>query len=115
MTLKPPCEFAVQYILPTFRLLVAKRLVKDYNFTQAKAAKKLGITQASISHYLHSTRGIRKMKQIKRVPRIKKYVDRYVENLVNDKSPSVNDMPLFCELCMSLIEDDIISKNFKTT
>ncbi|MCW3975918.1 MAG: helix-turn-helix domain-containing protein [Candidatus Bathyarchaeota archaeon] len=115
MTLKPPCEYIVQYILPTFRLLVAKRLIKKHNFTQAAAAKKLGITQASISHYLYSKRGIRKINQIKRVPKIKNYVDRYVENLVNDKSPSINDMPLFCELCISLIEDGIISKIFKTT
>lgn len=114
MSLKPPCEYIVQYILPTFRLLVAKRLIKEHNFTQDTAAKKLGITQASISHYLYSKRGTRKINQIKRVPIIKKYVNRYVDNLVNDKSPSINDMPLFCELCMFLIRDDIISKIIKT-
>lgn len=54
-----PCESFGRYALPKFRLLVAKELIEKYGFTQTEAARKLGITQAAISQYLHSKRGYR--------------------------------------------------------
>ena len=100
--MKPPCEYTVRYVLPTFRSLVAKKLVEEYNYSQVTAAEKLGITQAAISQYLYSKRGTKKMKEIEIMPQVQTFVNEYVENIVNGQSPYINDMPLFCELCKTL-------------
>ncbi len=100
--MKPPCEYTVRYVLPTFRSLVAKKLVEDHDFSQVTAAEKLGITQAAISQYLYSKRGTKKMEEIEAKREVQDFVNEYVDNIVNDKSPSINDLPLFCELCKIL-------------
>ena len=68
--MRPPCELVVRYILPTFRSLIAKELVEKYHFSQNDAAKKLGTTQAAISHYLSSKRGHKRMKELETVAKV---------------------------------------------
>lgn len=97
--LKFYCENVVKFVLPAFRSLVAKKLIEDNGFTQVSAAEKLGITQAAISQYLYSKRGVKKIKEIEAMPQVQKFVDKYIESLVDEKSPSIDDMPMFCELC----------------
>ncbi|NTU97950.1 MAG: helix-turn-helix domain-containing protein [Chlorobiaceae bacterium] len=52
-----PCEKAVWYYLPQIRADMAIELVKS-GMTQSQAAKKLGVTPAAISQYIHKKRGI---------------------------------------------------------
>ena len=116
--MKLHCEYIVRYVLPTFRSLVAKKLIEDNGFSQVSAAEKLGITQAAISQYLYSKRGVKKMKEIEAIPEVHTYVDKYIDNLLVDKSPSIDDMPIFCELCQRLRKYDygnftIIEKDSK--
>lgn len=51
-----PCEKAVWYYLPQIRADLAIELVKT-GMTQSQAAKKLGVTPAAISQYIHKKRG----------------------------------------------------------
>ena len=55
----PPCEVVGRFVLPIFRSLIAKELIEKYSFTQVEAAEKLGTTQAAISQYIHSKRGMK--------------------------------------------------------
>jgi len=55
--MRPYCEIAVRFVIPAIRALVALKLMKDYGLTQAEVARKLGISQASVSYYFHSKRG----------------------------------------------------------
>jgi predicted fused transcriptional regulator/phosphomethylpyrimidine kinase/predicted transcriptional regulator len=50
--LNPPCELTVRSLLPALRILVARELASNYNWTQTKIAKNLGVTQAAVSVYL---------------------------------------------------------------
>lgn len=50
-------EVEAQAIIPFLRTTVAKILMEKYGLTQQQAAKKLGITQATISNYKNRSRG----------------------------------------------------------
>ncbi|MEI8031944.1 MAG: helix-turn-helix domain-containing protein [Chlorobiaceae bacterium] len=51
-----PCEKAVWYHLPQIRADLAIELVKT-GLTQSAAAKRLGVTPAAVSQYIHKKRG----------------------------------------------------------
>jgi predicted transcriptional regulator len=52
-----PYEMVSRSALPAIRAMVAKRMQEDYHLTQQQVAKRLGVTQASISNYSRRTRG----------------------------------------------------------
>lgn len=56
-----PCEKAVWYYLPQIRADLAIELVKT-GMTQSQAAKKIGVTPAAISQYIHKKRGTQSLK-----------------------------------------------------
>ena len=56
MKLVMPQEIEVWYILPAIRKEIAKIMINDFNLSQRKAAKILGVTEAAISQYLHKKR-----------------------------------------------------------
>ena len=53
-----PYEIVAKSALPALRAMVAKRLQNDYHLTQQQVAKRLGVTQASVSNYARKTRGM---------------------------------------------------------
>ncbi|MDG7011734.1 MAG: helix-turn-helix domain-containing protein [Nitrososphaerota archaeon] len=53
-----PYEIVAKSALPALRAMVARRLQDEYHLTQQEVAKRLGVTQASISNYARKTRGI---------------------------------------------------------
>ncbi len=46
-----PLELVAAKLLPTIRAKLAQTLLKDYNMKQTEVAKRMGITQAAVSHY----------------------------------------------------------------
>ncbi len=106
--MRPPCELVVRYVLPTFRSLVAKELVEKHRFSQVDAAKKLGTTQAAISHYLYSKRGDKKMRQLETVPQVQSTASDVAQGIANEKVSASDAMLSFCKLCMALRNQDVI-------
>jgi predicted transcriptional regulator len=53
-----PYEIVAKSALPALRAMVAKRLREDYHLTQQQVARRLGVTQASVSNYARKTRGM---------------------------------------------------------
>jgi uncharacterized protein len=53
-----PYEIVAKSALPALRAMVAKRLQEDYHLTQQQVARRLGVTQASVSNYARKTRGM---------------------------------------------------------
>jgi len=58
-----PCEYAVWHYLPQIRADLALGLVKT-GMTQTQAARKLGVTPAAVSQYIHKKRGMQSMKSM---------------------------------------------------
>ena len=50
-------EVEARAVIPFLRTTVARILIDKYGLTQQQAAKKLGITQATISNYKNRSRG----------------------------------------------------------
>lgn len=108
-----PCETFARYVLPMFRLLVAKELIEKYNFTQVEAAKKLGTTQAAISQYIHLKRGRKATTQFEEIlPIIQVAASEAAKNIATGKANADEVMLNFCKLCTSLREE---AKSPKTT
>jgi predicted transcriptional regulator len=106
----PQCEIIGKYVLPIFRSMLAKELVKKYNFSQTEAAKKLGTTQAAVSQYLSSKRAYKGIEHVERfLPKIQAMAAETALKLVN-KEIAVQDVTFdFCKLCVTFCNKDNIS------
>jgi predicted transcriptional regulator len=100
-----PCESFARFALPTFRLLVAKDLIEKHNFTQTEAAKRLGITQAAISQYIHSKRGLKTTEKFdKERDMIEKAVYEIAEDIARSEKGADEISESFCKLCLIIRE-----------
>jgi len=97
-----PCEISAKYVIPAIRLMIAKKLIDEYNLTQSEAAKLLGVSQPSISHYLNSKRGARVAKILTRSKEVREFVDRYVKEVLLTGAPP-KDVP-FCKICKTAVK-----------
>src|SRR5713101_5246411 len=52
-----PCEVAAKSVIPALRAMVARQLTEEYGMKQEIVAKRLGVTQAAVSKYIHQIRG----------------------------------------------------------
>jgi len=80
-----PSEIEARYVLPALRALVAKKLVLEKGFTQEKAARAVGVTQAAISNYIRGVRGFRIYWENN--PIVLRHVDKIVELIVSKSDP----------------------------
>ncbi|MBT8172252.1 hypothetical protein KJN74_05220 [Candidatus Bathyarchaeota archaeon] len=106
--MRPPCEIIVRSVLPAFRSLVARRLIENYKLSQVNAAKKLGTTQASISHYLYSKRGEKMLKKLEASPSIQTIVTEIAEGIATDNIGPFDAMQHFCKICETMKAGDLI-------
>ncbi len=96
-----PDELIAKSVYPALRATIADILIRKYNYTQVEAAKKLGVTQAAISYYLSSKRGI--FKQLLQSDFISKSIKEIAKGIVLNK---INDKEL--AYCLTKIADYII-------
>jgi len=79
-----PYEIVAKSALPALRAMVAKRLQEDFHLTQQQVAKRLGVTQASISNYARKTRGM--MVNLESDTTVAKAADRIAMELSSEDS-----------------------------
>ena len=97
------CESVARYILPLYRAYVAKELIEKYDYTQVKAAKKLGITQAAISQYISAKRGRRGIQNFDKIaPLVKKVAAKVAKRIAAMEMSPEEFSESFCELCQTL-------------
>ena len=97
------CEGVARHVLPLYRSLVAKELVANYNYTQVRAAKRLGTTQAAISQYLNSKRGQKGIPNYDEIaPLVQKAAAEVAKRLAESEISAEEFSEAFCELCTSL-------------
>jgi len=96
--MKPYCEIASQYLLPTLRALVAKTLMEKYKLTQQDAASKLGLTQSAVSQYTRQLRGF-KMKVLEKDKHILDEIEKFSGRIASGELNSLNALNAFCDIC----------------
>ena len=103
-TMKTPCELVVGRILPTLRASVVKELSGKYHMKQSDIAKKLGITQASVSQYLSSTRA-GGTKIVESFPKIRVYADDIAKRIVAGED-KYEWYSVLCKACKDIRSDE---------
>ena len=78
-----PYEIVANSALPALRAMVAKRLQGEYHLTQQQVAKRLGVTQASVSNYARKTRGM--MVNLESDATVAKAADMIAKELSSDR------------------------------
>ena len=97
------CEAFARHILPLYRSFVAKDLEKKSGYTKGEAAKKLGTTQAAISQYLTSKRGIKRIPNYDEIaPQIQTTAAKAAERLSTRKMSPEEFSASLCDLCTHL-------------
>jgi predicted transcriptional regulator len=93
------CEDSVKYLLPIVRAEIAKQLMLKYLMSETEAAKLLGVSQASISHYLNGERGGKEHEIVKRWRgEIEKFASKAADDLMLHHSLEEISSK-YCELC----------------
>ena len=102
--MKTPCELVVGKILPALRASVVKELSGKYDMKQSDIAKKLGITQASVSQYLSATRA-GGTKVTESFPKIKTYANEIANRIVAGEN-KYEWYSVLCKACQDIRSGD---------
>lgn len=111
--MKTPCELVVGRILPVLRASVVRELSGKYKMKQSEIAKRLGITQASVSQYLSSTRG-GGSEVLESFPKIKEYAEAISKRIVSGE-PRTEWHGILCQACKDIRSDDGFCRMHKIT
>ena len=104
------CESVARHILPLYRAFIAKELIEKHGYTQVKAAKKLGTTQAAISQYVTAKRGHKSIPNYDAVaPDVQAAAAKTAKRMVNADMSREEFGEAFCELCTALREAKKVS------
>jgi len=101
MAAKTPCEVMARYTLPAFRAMLARRLVENYGFAQTKVASILGVSQASVNHYLTAKRGRRRLPKTW-LKELQKLADELAKEVAEGRIESKDIPERLCKLCTHL-------------
>lgn len=102
--MKTPCELVVGKILPALRASVVKELSGKYKMKQSDIAKKIGITQASVSQYLSSARA-GGTNVTDRFPKIKSYAQDIAKRIDEGQDRS-EWHGVLCRACKDIRQDE---------
>ncbi|MHC1604489.1 MAG: thiamine-phosphate synthase family protein [Candidatus Methanofastidiosia archaeon] len=105
--IKPPCIVFGEKVLPAIRKEIATILVNEKNYSQARTAKLLGITQAMVSKYIASGGG--RIEGILQ-KEIKKFSQEIIETLDNSGEATLE----LCLFCLKLREEAKLCDMHKT-
>ncbi|MCX8150772.1 MAG: helix-turn-helix domain-containing protein [Candidatus Bathyarchaeota archaeon] len=97
------CESVARRVLPVYRSFVAKELILRYKLTQNVVARKLGTTQAAISQYVNSKRGVKGIPNYAEIEAlIQEAAAKVAQRMVTSNFTSEEFSDSFCDLCMEL-------------
>ena len=89
------CETFAREVLPAIRALIAQKLVKEMGLKQSEAAKLLGVTQATISHYINFRRG--KVTKLLQTKEVASSLDEVAARIVKERASITPDD--LCQIC----------------
>jgi len=108
--MRPFCEIMVHEVFPTVRALIAKELIESFNYNQADAAGKMGVTQPAISQYKRALRG-KKAKMFESNVIIQGSIRKAAKALSRSKNPFESD--IFCSVCRDIRMSGVLCKLHK--
>jgi predicted transcriptional regulator len=97
-----PCEILVKNILPAIKALMVKELNGKWGKSQKEIANLLGITQPSVSYYLHGERGGKATDIIKEDKKTFQIISDLAEKLVTSDIPTQHVLKTICSICLKI-------------
>ena len=102
--MKPPCEIVVNRMLPHIRAEIVRILINEYSIKQIDVARRLGITQASVSQYISSVKGGDDFLQ-DMFPEIKEYTQSIADKIASGENKE-GQIALLCQICEHIREKE---------
>ncbi len=106
--MKPPCMIVVKYLLPAIRAKIAENLVIKYNLKSKEVAEKLGLTEAAISQYINSKRGMKGIKILEKSEGVTKMIDELTYKIATKQMSFDEEIEIICNICKTLRKEGII-------
>ncbi len=100
-----PCERVVKELLPAIRVSTAIQLHQTYNLNQSEIAKRLGITQASVSKYLSGNIHLN-LKKLSNDSKVKLLASNLAFKLSKNELNDNQLANLICTACISYRQQD---------
>jgi predicted transcriptional regulator len=97
-----PCEILVKNILPAIKAIMVKELHETYSNSQKEIANLLGITQPSVSYYLHGARGVKAIEIIKENKTVYQSIIEITERFANSKIATKELLKEICSICLEI-------------
>jgi predicted transcriptional regulator len=101
------CEVVVGDVLPALRALITKELIENFGFTQAEAAKRLGLTQPAVSQYKKYLRGSN-IKQLQKNKSIMTIVKKFSKSIASENISAREVSPKILEIAHAIVSKKII-------
>ncbi|MEW6222463.1 MAG: hypothetical protein AB1476_04015 [Candidatus Hadarchaeota archaeon] len=111
--MRPPCEVVVKEVLPAMRAMLVRELTERHQMNQVEVARRLGITQPAVSHYLRMARGVRQKSPV--IKSLEKRVGEFACEISNRNLNHKQMIASYCGICRSLSKKQILCLlHFKT-
>ncbi|MEM5871658.1 MAG: hypothetical protein QW051_02175 [Candidatus Aenigmatarchaeota archaeon] len=94
--------------LPSFRAIIAKKLVEDHGFSQTEVADVLQTTQPAISQYLRQLRG-KKISMFLNHPKISELIEKIAKSIAFGDIKPENTGLEFCKVCKLMRENNLVN------
>lgn len=89
------CEIFAKKLLPSIKLYIAYKLVREHGFTQLEASKILGIKQPLINYMLSGKRKPKYLQLLSEIPGFREKLDDITTTIIRDQEIS----NLTCHIC----------------
>jgi len=98
----------VRLIIPSIRVEVAKKLIREYGLSQTEVADRLKVTRAAVSQYLKGVRGEHEIKFLRKSKKVKKAVEKLVKELTKEEPETSLVLKNLCELCKTIRKEKLV-------
>jgi len=105
------CEVYVRSVLPSLRLYLAEKLVKDYGLTQLEVSRMLGISQPLVNYVVNRRRRPKMLEKLLSMPQLKNALDKEARELALKE---VDPSNLACDLCFVLRREGLADQIIKS-
>ncbi|MFN3268481.1 MAG: transcriptional regulator [Zestosphaera sp.] len=105
------CEVYVRDVLPSLRLYLAEKLVRDYGLTQLEVSRMLGISQPLVNYVVNKRRKPKMLEKLVSIPQLKDMLDKKARELAARKA-SFSD--LTCDFCFVLRREGLTDQIIKS-
>ncbi|MEW6592239.1 MAG: hypothetical protein AB1305_00910 [Candidatus Hadarchaeota archaeon] len=104
--MRPPCEVVVKDVLPAVRAILVRELTERHEMNQVEVARRLGITQPAVSHYLRMARGARQKSPV--LKSLEKRMGEFADEISNENLNHKQIIESYCGICRSLSRKQIL-------